>query len=118
MGRIPSAPALDSCNIDAIEDCPAPSPDVQEEGDHRSLHRDGHLERPLSSHQPVHALRSMSISQVPQGYEKGRRRASAACLLSMRNVRSMAAFPLRAKRWQFFEVGCAASRRVKTTCFV
>ena len=72
MGRIPSAPALDSCNIDAIEDCPAPSPDVQEEGDHRSLHRGGHLERPLSSHQPVHALRSMSISQVPQGYERGR----------------------------------------------
>ena len=70
MGRIPSAPALDSCNIDAIEDCPAPSPDVQEEGDHRSLHRGGHLERPLSSHQPVHALRSVSISQVPQGYER------------------------------------------------
>ena len=49
MGRIPSAPALDRCDSDPIEHCPAPSPDVQEEGDHRSLHRGGHLERPLSS---------------------------------------------------------------------
>ena len=72
MGRIPSAHAIDRCDSDPIEHCPAPSPDVQEEGDHRSLHRGGHLERPLSSHQPVHALRSVSISQVPQGYERGR----------------------------------------------
>ena len=72
MGRIPSAPALDRCEIDPIEHCPAPSPDVQEEGAHRSLHRGGHLERPLSSHEPVHALRFVSIySQVPQGYERG-----------------------------------------------
>ena len=71
MGRIPSAPALDSCNIDPIAHCPAPSPGVQEEGDHRSLHRGGHLERPLSSHEPVHALRFVSISQMPQGYERG-----------------------------------------------
>ena len=47
------------------------SPDVQEEGAHRSLHRGGNLERPLSSHQPAHALRFVSISQVPQGYERG-----------------------------------------------
>ena len=72
MGCIPSATALDSCNIDPIAHCPAPSPDVQEEGAHRSLHHGGHLERPLSSHQPVHALRAMSISQVPQGDERGR----------------------------------------------
>ena len=26
---------------------------------------------PLSSHEPVHALRFVSISQVPQGYERG-----------------------------------------------
>ena len=71
MGRIPSASALDRCNIDPIEHCPAPSPDVQEEGAHRSLHRGGHLERPLSSHEPVHALWFVSISQVPQGYERG-----------------------------------------------
>ena len=82
MGPLPSAPALDSCNIDAIEDCPAPSPDVQEEGAHRSLHRGGHLERPLSSHQPAHALQFVSISQVPQGYERGAgERAWRACSL-------------------------------------
>ena len=71
MGRIPSAPALDRCEIDPIEHCPEPSPDVQEEEAHRSLHRGGHLERPLSSHQPAHALQFVSISQVPQGYERG-----------------------------------------------
>ena len=69
--RIPCAPVLDRCYCDPIEDCPATSPDAQEEGDHGSLDRGGHLERPLSSHQPVHALRSVSISQVPQGYERG-----------------------------------------------
>ena len=73
MGCILSAPALDRCKIDPIAHCPAPSPDVQEEGGHRSLHRGSHLERPLSSHEPVHALRFVSISQVPQGYERGGR---------------------------------------------
>ena len=69
--RIPCAPVLNRCYCDPIEDCPSTSPDAQVEGDHGSLDRGGHLERPLSSHQPVHALRSVSISQVPQGYERG-----------------------------------------------
>ena len=51
--------------------CFAASADAQEQGDHRSLHRGGHLERPLSSHEPVHALWFVSISQVPQGYQRG-----------------------------------------------
>ena len=72
MGRIPYAPALDRCIFDPIEHCPAPSPDVHEEEEaHCSLHRGGHLEHPLSSHQTVHVLRFVSISQVPQGYERG-----------------------------------------------
>ena len=71
MGRIFCAPALDRRHCNPTEDHAAPSPDAQEEDNHRSLHRGSHLERPLSSHQPVHALRSVSISQVPQGYERG-----------------------------------------------
>ena len=94
MGRIPSAPALDRCEIDPIEHCPEPSPDVQEEEAHRSLHRGGHLERPLSSHEPVHALWFVSISQVPQGYERGG--CGVPTLYEEQNSRSMTAFPLRA----------------------
>ena len=106
MGCIPSAPALDRCEIDPIEHCPAPSPDVQEEGAHRSLHHGGHLKRPLSSHEPVHALWFMSISQVPQGYERG----GCGVPTLYEKQKEHGSVPASRSPGNSFEVGCGSGR--------
>ena len=67
MERVSSAPALDICDCNPNEDCPVPSPDAQEECDHGSLDGGAYLERSLSSHLPVRAVRSLSIAMALRG---------------------------------------------------
>ena len=68
---VSSVPSLVSCVNRPIKMCSAPSPVVQEQLQHyHSSSRPPcwHASRTLS---PVHTLRSVSISQVPQGYRRG-----------------------------------------------
>ena len=62
----------------------------------------------------MHALRFVSILQVPQGYERGG--CGVPALYGKREEHG--SVPASRSAFKFFEVGCAASRRVKTICFV
>ena len=62
----------------------------------------------------MHALRSVSVLQVPQGYERG----GCGVPTLFEEQKEHDSVPASRSAAQFFEVGCAASRRVKTTCFV
>ena len=79
----------------------APPADAPELVSTASLHRGCHTTTHPRTHSPVHALRSVSVLQVPQGYERGG--CGVPALYVKREERG--SVPASRRLGEFFEVG-------------